>query len=131
MSAKTPTVSVLSWGGREAAWLEDPGRPDCRVRLDSPEWFAWLEEPAATRFAYPIFDPRRGYITGVMTVRKERRQRGGSYWVVYRRCGTRVRKVYLGRAAGVTNTRVAELARAFLTSDRPRHGDEPATVSSY
>ena len=131
MSAKPPTVSLSRWAGQAAAWLADPAREGPSLRLDSPAWFAWLEEPTATRFAYPIYDPTRGYSTGVMTVRKERRQRGGSYWTVYRRCGGRVRKVYLGRTPAVTNARLRAIAWAFLVEERQRHGEEVPTAPSY
>ena len=131
MSAKTPMVSVATWRGQEAAWLTDPGRPGSSVRLDSPAWFAWLEDATVTRFAYPICDPRRGYITGVMTVRKEHRRRGGSYWVVYRRCGGRVRKAYLGRAHGVTNDRLGAIAQTLLREEGARPGEAASTAPSY
>ena len=70
--------------------------------LDTPAWVAWLESAAAVSFAYPVFDPTRGYMVGVMTVRKERRRRGGAYWVAYRRQAGHLRKVYLGVAATIT-----------------------------
>ncbi len=100
MSAKTPTVVLTSWPVRNAGWLGATQHAACDIRLDSPTWLAWLEQAEVTRFAYPIVDPQRGTITGYMTVRKERRQRGTAYWTVYRRCGRQVRKVYLGRLRG-------------------------------
>lgn len=105
MSAKTPTVSA---GG-----LYDPAAPD-RIDLDSPGWWAWLAAPTTSRFAYPLFDPAVGYIIGFMTVRKERRQRGGAYWTVYRRAGARLRKVYLGHSETVTQVRLQAIADALL-----------------
>ena len=123
MSAKTPRV----WG----TYVEHPHQPACRIPLDTPAWFNWLEAPTTSRFTYPMFDPRVGYIVGFMTVRKERRQRGGSYWTVYRRQAGRVRKVYLGRAAGVTNARLAEIARGFLGEPGPRQGEDASTPPSY
>jgi len=95
-------------------WLEDTVLPTPRIRLDSPAWFAWLEAQTTQRFAYPLFDPRVGYIVGVMTVRKEARQRGGWYWSVYRRAGAGMRKVYLGRSATVTQARLAAIATDLL-----------------
>ncbi len=80
------------------------------VRLDTAEWFAWLDSPTAQSFAYPVVAPDLGYIVGYLTVRKERRQRGGHYWVVYRRDGRRLRKVYLGRTQAVTQHRLQEIA---------------------
>jgi hypothetical protein len=98
MSATLPTVS--------AHWLDDPAQPQTPIRLDTPAWHAWLDAPTTTRFAYPVFDPMCGYIVGRLTVRKEQAQRGGPYWVAYRRCGGRLHKVYLGHAAAVTQARL-------------------------
>jgi LuxR family maltose regulon positive regulatory protein len=106
MSRHTPTVA----GGA----LYDPATPARRIRLDSPAWSTWLEAPATTRFAYPLVDPAGGYIVGVMTVRKEQRQRGGAYWTAYRRAGARLCKIYLGRSAAVTQARLAATAQALL-----------------
>jgi hypothetical protein len=108
MSTKTPTVS-------EAA-VYAPDLPDGRIRLDTVAWFTWLERPTTTSFSYPLFDPRCGYIRGYMTVRKEARQRGGSYWSVYRRSGGRLRKIYLGRSASVTGAHLEEIARTLLAA---------------
>ena len=131
MSAKTPTVALTNWPVRNAGWLGECQQATCAIRLDSPAWFAWLEEAGVTRFAYPIFDPERGYITGYMTVRKERRQRGQGYWTVYRRCGRQLRKVYVGRSPAVTEARLQAIAWAFLVEERQRHGEEAPTVPSY
>ena len=98
MSARTPTVST--------PWVYDPAQPQAPVRLDTPAWVAWLEAPTTTCFAYPVFDVTCGYIVGRITVRKERVQRGGAYWVAYRRWGGRLHKVYLGHAAAVTQARL-------------------------
>jgi len=85
-----------------------------RIRLDTPAWFAWLEAPATTSFAYPVYDAAHGYIDSFLTVRKERRQRGGTYWTAYRHVGGRLHKVYLGRSATVTNERLSAIAAALL-----------------
>jgi hypothetical protein len=57
------------------------------IHLDSPQWFAWLEAPENDAFSYALHNHAKGYIDGFMTVRKERRQRGGAYWSAYRRRG--------------------------------------------
>jgi LuxR family maltose regulon positive regulatory protein len=105
MSATTPAVSAGS--------LWDPATPAASIPLDSPAWLAWLEAPTTRRFAYPLVDPARGYIVGFMTVRKERRRRGGAYWTAYRRAGARLRKVYLGRSGTVTQARLQAVADAL------------------
>jgi hypothetical protein len=108
MSRRTPLVT--------SGALFDPATPLPPIRLDTPAWLAWLEQPTTTRFAYPLFDPAHGYIVGRMTVRKEQRQRGGSYWTVYRRAGRQVRKVYLGTSACVTHARLEAIATALRTA---------------
>jgi len=91
-------------------WVYDPLLPDECVQLDTPAWFAWLAAETTTRFSYPLFDPQVGYIVGFLTVRKEPRQRGGHYWVAYRRLRGQVRKVYLGRSEIVTAQRLQTVA---------------------
>ena len=92
------------------------------MRLDRPAWFAWLEAPSTTSFSYPLFDRRCGYIIGFMTVRKERRQRGGAYWTVYRRQGRRLRKFYLGASQRLTQARLEAVAMTLLDEGREREG---------
>ena len=80
MGATTPTVwlsrerdSATGWRGE----LEREAAPFVTLRVDSETWFGWLEEEGTTSFRYPLSDARAGYIAGFMTVRKERRARGG------------------------------------------------------
>ena len=105
MSRHTPTVSQNH--------LFDPARPGSAIRLDTPAWWAWLEAPTTTGFAYPLVDPAGGYLIGRMTVRKEHRQRGGAYWSVYRRVGRRLRKIYVGPTPAVTHARLQAIAEAL------------------
>lgn len=104
MSATTPTL----WTDH----LCDPAQPDL-IRLDSPAWWAWLEAPTTTRFSVPVVDVVQGCIAAVLTVRKERRQRGGVYWVAYRRQQGQLHKVYLGRTPTLTKARLAALVRSW------------------
>lgn len=106
MRTKSPTVWVSAWAG--VAALENG------LRRDSPAWFAWLDDPATTSFAYPVFDAAHGWIDSFLTVRKERRQRGGTYWTAYRHVGGRLRKVYLGRSSTVNHARLLAVAAALL-----------------
>jgi hypothetical protein len=99
--------------------------PKGGIVLDSPAWCAWLESPETDSFAYPVIVPERGYIVGVVTVRKERRQRGSLYWVAYRREGKRLRKAYIGSAAQVTTQRLEEIV-AHWQSERSGTDEEPA-----
>jgi hypothetical protein len=129
MGINRPRVEVVPWTVPEVAWLEHAGQDAAPIRLDSPEWVAWLDGPGMS-FAYPVYDPGHGYIDGFMTVRKERRQRGGSYWLVYRRCGARLRKVYVGPSQAVTSDRLAAIARAFLAEKDVAAGPDTSSVSS-
>jgi hypothetical protein len=110
MSSKTARVAE----GR----LYDPRQPATSIGVDTPAWFAWVEAVTTRSFSYALVDRTVGYVIGVMTVRKERRQRGGAYWVVYRRGAGRVQKRYLGRSAMITHARLAEVAREFLMAHR-------------
>jgi LuxR family maltose regulon positive regulatory protein len=76
------------------------------VGVGSPAWFAWLVEDAARSFSFR--SP-----AGAYTARKERRQRGGAYWVAYRTAAGRQHKVYLGKAEELTPERLAEAAAAL------------------
>jgi LuxR family maltose regulon positive regulatory protein len=102
MGANLPRISEQ--------WVYGGELPQGRVQLDSVAWFGWLAAETTRRFSYPLFDPQVGYIVGFMTVRKERRQRGGGYWVAYRRVGGQLHKVYIGSSGGVTAQRLEAIA---------------------
>lgn len=92
------------------AILTDPAHHGPSIPLDSPAWFAWLEAPSTTRFSYAFYNQAAGYIDGFMTLRKERRQRGGAYWSVYRRQNRRLHKLYLGASALLTQRYLEDVA---------------------
>lgn len=108
MQEKPPQI----WG----EWVYDGTLRNLNIRLDTPAWVRWLELPTTRSFAYPVHDHAHGYIDGFMTVRKEGRQRGGRYWVVYRRCQGRLRKVYLGATSALTKQGLDTLAQSFLVA---------------
>jgi LuxR family maltose regulon positive regulatory protein len=76
------------------------------LAVGSPAWFAWLADDVARSFSFR--SP-----AGAYTARKERRQRGGAYWVAYRTAAGRQHKVYLGKAEELTPERLAEVAAAL------------------
>jgi LuxR family maltose regulon positive regulatory protein len=117
MARKTPTVWVAFSGTVTQAEVEIPDRAERTIRLESAGWWAWLETPTTQSFADPIYDAQAGYIRGFMTVRKEQRERGGNYWVAYRRTAGVVRKIYLGRSAALTQPHLAQSAERFLAMD--------------
>lgn len=113
--------------------LEEPQASGPSIRLDTPAWFAWLADPTNTHFSYALYNAAQGYIDGFMTVRKETKQRGGDYWSVYRRCGRKVRKIYVGTPAALTHQRLQQIAERLR--DPPQHSvivarKEPTTTTS-
>jgi hypothetical protein len=89
------------------------------IYLDTAAWFAWLEAATTLCFSYALFNRSRGYIDGFMTVRKEQRQRGTAYWTVYRRQGQRLRKIYVGSSAALTQVRLEQIATQLRARDGP------------
>jgi LuxR family maltose regulon positive regulatory protein len=73
----------------------------------SEQWHAWLQ--TATTFYYS------GGSAGRFTARRETKQRGGDYWIAYRRADGKLRKVYLGKPEALTADRLAEAARRLVT----------------
>lgn len=123
MMGKPPQVSYVRSAAATGIWrteLADPQQPGQRLQVDSPGWFRWLAAPTTTSFSYPIYDAAHGYIAGFMTVRKERRQRGGVYWVAYHRCQGQLRKVYLGAPSRLTQACLDQLAHQFLAVEQDR-----------
>jgi LuxR family transcriptional regulator, maltose regulon positive regulatory protein len=93
------------------------------LAVGSPAWFAWLTDDAARSFSFR--SPQ-----GTYTARKERRQRGGVYWVAYRTAAGRQHKVYLGKADDLTPERLelAAVALAGRVADAAELvGDAPST----
>jgi LuxR family maltose regulon positive regulatory protein len=68
------------------------------TQVGSPAWFTWLT--TATTFYYQ--SPH-----GAFTAHHERRQRGGRYWVAYRRQAGILRRVHLGKPDLLTPERLA------------------------
>ena len=71
--------------------------------VGSPAWFAWLADDAARSFSFRSPE-------GAYTARKERRQRGGVYWIGYRTAAGRQHKVYLGKGEELMPERLAAAA---------------------
>jgi hypothetical protein len=110
----TKAIPVVS-----QAILHDPKHSGATIHLDTPAWFAWLEAPTTTSFSYALFNRARGYIDGFMTLRKERRQRGGTYWSVYRRQGQRLCKLYVGPATALTHAHLEQIAARWQNQTPP------------
>ena len=78
---------------------------------DSAEWFSWLQ-----RLPSFAFQAQAG---GHFTARKERRRRGGAYWIAYRHIAGQLVKKYIGPQAQVTTTRLEEIASELATRASP------------
>jgi hypothetical protein len=59
---------------------------------------------------------------GHFTARKERRRRGGAYWIAYRHIAWQLVKKYIGPQAQVTTTRLEEIASELATSGKFTEG---------
>jgi LuxR family transcriptional regulator, maltose regulon positive regulatory protein len=74
--------------------------------VGSPAWFAWLDTASTFYFEGKI---------GTFTAHLERRQRGGLYWVAYRRRAGILHRSHLGKAHLLTldclQTTAADLAQ--------------------
>jgi LuxR family transcriptional regulator, maltose regulon positive regulatory protein len=97
------------------------------LTVGSPAWATWLADDAVRSFSFQSPD-------GSYTARKERRQRGGTYWVAYRTAAGRQHKTYLGKAEELTPRRLAEvataLARTVAADDGTRHVSDPSGAST-
>ena len=87
-----------------------PGLGGPGIGVESASWAAWLTDPATRSFSFHGSDGR-------YTARKERRSRGGEYWVAYRKRGGKLHKAYLGKPQNVTLGRLSEVAAALAGRD--------------
>lgn len=77
--------------------------------VGSPSWFAWLD--TATTFYYEGRE-------GTFTAHCERRQRGGRYWIAYRRLAGVLRRSHLGKAYQLTPERLQAVAGLLSTPSK-------------
>jgi LuxR family maltose regulon positive regulatory protein len=98
------TMYQLLWSSQAHRYeVQTSDRHDAlHIASESPAWFAWLDEVSSFSF-----HSRLGH---TCTVRKERVQRGHTYWYGYRRQHEKTVKRYLGRSADLTMERLEEVA---------------------
>src|SRR5215831_4795953 len=103
--SKVPAYT-LAWSPAIATYelYQTRDREVLRIALDSPEWFAWLDQVSSFAFA------GKG---GHYTARKEARQRGGRYWSAYLAIGQHLTKKYLGRSADLSLARLEHIAETL------------------
>src|SRR5712691_1077540 len=110
MARTTPRV--------ERGVLVSPNARVGPVSVGSQQWFSWLAEYNTISFFF-------AHEAGSFTARKERRKRGGWYWIAYRSRGGRLSKTYLGRSEDLTLERLREVT-ALLTGQLKQHQVSPA-----
>jgi LuxR family maltose regulon positive regulatory protein len=67
--------------------------------IGSPEWYTWLADEQQRSFTFACPD-------GSFQARKERKQRGGWYWIAYRRAQGKIHKRYLGKPEELSPARL-------------------------
>jgi len=119
-----PLVHALIWSHEHQHYqLYSHGQPEqCFLPEDQPAFARWLGDHTAFAFVGRV---------GRLSVRKEDRGSGRSYWYAYRRQDRRLRKGYLGPSACVTFARLEEQARSLTNvSSFPPLARDLATPSS-
>src|SRR6476619_6670192 len=94
----------------DGATLVLPESDASPITVDTPAWFAWLEQ--ATTFAFRS-------ASGRFTARKERQARGGGYWKAYRTAHGTLHRVYLGKAQDLTLDRLNHAATMLAAASAP------------
>lgn len=104
MAQKTPLVCEIN---AFSAHLISRDLPDPIV-VDSPEWFAWLEQESSTLFAFQA-------ASGSYTARKENSgsKRGSSYWKAYRKFEGKLYRAYLGKSADLSLLHLTEVCQSL------------------
>ena len=94
----------------DGATLVLPERDASPIRVDTPAWFAWLEQATTFAFRSP---------SGHFTARKERQVRGSGYWKAYRTSHGTLHRAYLGKAQDLTLDRLNRAAATLAAASAP------------
>ncbi len=114
MTRTTPRV--------EQGMLILPAAQQTPLAVGSPQWFAWLADEGNGSFFFANED-------GSFTARKERRKRGGWYWIAYRSQGGKLAKAYIGRSEALTSERLSEITALFREQRASKQNQEDAMSS--
>lgn len=82
-------------------WVRDGALVDeqpNKVVIDTPAWFAWLDQTTSFCFSCPSHWIR-------LTVRREKR-RGKFYWYAYTKVASKLHNKYVGKTPQVTQLRL-------------------------
>lgn len=99
MARTTPRV--------EQTMLVLPEDKKATVQVGSRQWYSWLADEKNGSFFFVNE-------TGSFTARKERRKRGGWYWIAYRSRGGKLAKTYIGRSEDLTLERLREVTALLV-----------------
>ncbi|HEX6544436.1 MAG TPA: LuxR C-terminal-related transcriptional regulator [Ktedonobacterales bacterium] len=109
---------LLRWSPERGAYelyqFGEPLRP--LIAPDTPGWVAWLAD--ASSFSFQRADG------ATFTLRKEKVQRGNTYWYAYHRASGRIIKRYLGRNDDLTLARLEDIPSSddrYVTTGDERH----------
>jgi LuxR family maltose regulon positive regulatory protein len=91
------------------------------ITVDTPAWFAWLENATTFAFRSP---------SGHFTARKERQVRGGGYWKAYRTSHGTLHRVYLGKAQDLTLDRLNHAAATLEAAAIPTAAPSAARTAA-
>jgi LuxR family transcriptional regulator, maltose regulon positive regulatory protein len=89
--------------------LSVPGSSAGAITVGSASWISWLTDPRTRSFSFRA-------PSGSFTARRERRARGGDYWIAYRRKEGKLHKSYLGKAEDLTLARLEQIASTLVGS---------------
>jgi len=123
---RVPIYTLIWSSTRETYELyQTRDRGELTIVLESPEWFAWLDQVSSFAFVGK---------SGHFTARKEAKQRGDLYWSAYLATSTRLTKKYLGKSATLTLARLEHIAGMLRTQSAaqmaPPEALAPASTSS-
>jgi LuxR family maltose regulon positive regulatory protein len=89
--------------------------------VGSQQWYSWLSDEENGSF-YFVNE------TGSFTARKERRKRGGWYWIAYRSREGRLMKTYIGRSEDLTLERLHAVTSQLSV---PNHDAQSASLPAH
>jgi LuxR family maltose regulon positive regulatory protein len=101
--------------------VQSDGRsPSIHIRVESKEWFSWLEKNTGFSF-------RDG--TDYFTARKEQIKGKGNYWYAYRRHGKKTRKKYLGKSHKLSMAHLREVSAKLSNATNIQQKNIPSLIS--
>lgn len=100
-------TTPVALGGYLDYPIDEERRMWTKVKVGSAQWFTWLA--TAKLFFFQAND-------GGFTARRENKQRGGDYWIGYKRHGKRLYRRYIGKPEDVTQERLYEVWKSLRSA---------------